>query len=54
MDLPEMFYGQNYLFVANKELNILLSFSAADSLSFCNYQTRKEYLNPKTGVDYSN
>ena len=52
MDLPEVFYGQNYFFVANKQFNILLSFNAIHSLSFSSYENRNQFLNPKTGVNY--
>jgi hypothetical protein len=37
MGLPEVFYGGNFLFVANKKHNILLDFNAIDSLSFSGY-----------------
>lgn len=37
MGLPEVFYGSNFFFVANKKHNILLDFNAIDSLSFSGF-----------------
>lgn len=47
--LPEVFYGSNHLYIANKELNILLDFNSIDSLSFSGYEKRKSFLNPTSG-----
>ena len=47
--LPEVFYGSNHFYIANKELNILLHYNAIDSLSFSGFQKRKSFLNPETG-----
>ena len=47
--LPEVFYGSNHLYIANKELNILLDFNAIDSLSFSGFEKRKSFLNPTSG-----
>jgi len=35
--LPEVFYGSNHFYIANKELNILLHYNAIDSLSFSGF-----------------
>ena len=49
--LPEVFYGSNHLFIANKDLNILLHYNSIDSLSFSGFQKRKTFLNPTGGKD---
>jgi len=49
MGLPEVFYGSNHLFVANKEHNIVLDFNAVDSLSYSGYSKRAQFLNPDSG-----
>lgn len=49
--LPEVLYGSNHLFIANKDLNILLHYNAIDSLSFSGFQKRTSFLNPTTGKD---
>ena len=51
MGLPEVFYGFNHLYISNKDLNILLDFNAIDSLSLSGYDKRKQFLNPKSGVN---
>lgn len=44
MGLPEVFYGSNHFFVANKDLNILLDFNSVDSLSYSGYDKRKAFF----------
>lgn len=44
MGLPEVFYGFNHLFVANKELNVLLDFNPLDSLSYSGFAKRERFL----------
>ena len=53
MGLPEVFYGGNHLYIANKEHNILLDFNAVDSLSFSGFQKRDQFLNEETGKNYN-
>lgn len=50
MGLPEVFYGFNHLYIANKEHNILLDFNAVDSLSFSGFEKRRQFFHPN-GVD---
>ena len=47
--LPEVFYGSNHLYIANKELNVVLDFNSIDSLSFSGFNKRKTFLNPQSG-----
>ena len=49
--LPEVFYGSNHLYIANKELNVLLDFNAIDSLSFAGFEKRKSFLQAETGMN---
>ena len=51
MGLPEVFYGQNHLFIANKEYNILLDFNAVDSLSYSGYDKRSIFFDKDGGLD---
>jgi hypothetical protein len=51
MNLPEVVYGSNYLYITNPKWNILLDFNAVDSLSMSGYQTRKLFFNSKSGID---
>lgn len=44
MGLPEIFYGNNHLYMAKPENNFLLEISAVDSLSFSSFSTRQEHL----------
>ena len=52
MGLPEVYYGFNHLFLANKEHNILLDFNPLDSLSYSGFQKRDKFLasKEKTGA----
>lgn len=40
MGLPEIFYGNNHLYIARPEFNFLLEVSAIDSISFASYAKR--------------
>jgi hypothetical protein len=51
MGLPEVFYGFNHFYVANKDLNIILDFNAIDSLSFSGYDKRNQFMSPN-GINY--
>ncbi len=53
MGLPEIFYGSNHLFIANKEHNVLLDFNATDSLSYSGYSKRAQFLNPTAGKNFA-
>jgi hypothetical protein len=53
MGLPEIFYGSNHLFIANKEHNVLLDFNATDSLSYSGYSKRAQFLNPTAGKNFT-
>lgn len=52
MGLPEVFYGFNHLYIANKDLDILLDFNAVDSLSFSGFEKRKKFFNSEHGKNY--
>lgn len=44
MGLPEVFYGNNHLYMAKPENNFLLEISPVDSLSYSSFVKRQEYL----------
>jgi hypothetical protein len=44
MGLPEVFYGNNHLYIARPENNFLLEISAVDSISFASYAKRQNCL----------
>ena len=44
MGLPEVYYGFNHFYLANKEHNILLDFNPLDSLSFSGFTKREKFL----------
>jgi hypothetical protein len=44
MGLPEVFYGNNHLYLANPEHNFLFEVSAVDAISFASYAKRQETL----------
>ena len=44
MGLPEVFYGNNHLFLVKPESNFLLEVSALDSISYTSYAKRQDFL----------
>ena len=52
MTLPEVFYGQNHLYIVNKQYGVLLDFNAVDSLSFAGYDKRRIFLDTINGNNF--
>lgn len=48
MGLPEVFYGNNHLYIARPENNFLLEVNAVDSISFASYAKRQACLRDPT------
>ena len=44
MGLPEVFYGNNHLYLARPDCNFLLEVSAVDAISFASYAKRQACL----------
>ena len=44
MGLPEVFYGNNHLYLTRPDCNFLLEVSAVDAISFASYAKREASL----------
>ena len=44
MGLPEVFYGNNHLYLAKPDQNFLLEVSAVDALSYASFEKRQKFL----------
>ena len=48
MGLPEVFYGNNHLYLTKNDANFLLEVSAVDAVSYASFAKRQEHLrNPE-------
>ena len=49
MGLPEVFYGNNHLYLTKNDANFLLEVSAVDAISYASFAKRQENLrSPQT------
>ena len=46
MGLPEVFYGNNHLYLINAPKNLLFEISPLDAVSYSSFATREEHLRP--------
>lgn len=53
MGLPEVFYGNNHLYLARPDCNFLLEISAVDAISFASYSKRQACLRDPANASHA-